>query len=402
MTEMPGDGGEFSQPDEAMAHLEGWDEAARAALLERGIAVESAFSITGEQKDGQPIDADIYWVKLPRPAAVSPEETAFLDSVQPIEGKLYLPKAGSKELAIFDPGFPGGNGGRFEKLYAKDFTDQGVALFTIRHNATSFTQPGESEKIFNCPQRLALAAQQQEHTLGGRRNGGYLMTDLLYEPYVAFRALSTDPQFDRISLVGHSFGAASSLNSIDRLAAFRPDLLEKVGNIVTVAGFVPDEYDEAADRITGTKMTVDELAIRNLASAAESDVNIDLANTERMRNDMLEVARRTRSIQIPDRGPSGNPIGQVMIVSPRDALIGLPEQAATRGSEETEIVRTLVYPGANARTFIFKDETGSNLPDKAQHKSEWIRSENLLRAVTAPIPAKGPRTFTVKNPEYHA
>ena len=349
---------------------ESQNQEAMQELKDLGIKVEFALklSIEIDQQTGKEIPAQPYWVTWPRP-----EGEAFQDLL-PVEGKVYIPETSNKELIIWTPGFPGGDSGRIERLYAKTFADVGYTFATIRHNGAPLQHPESSASIINSPERLALAKQRGEKFIGSEKRSGYLMTELVYEPLVAFEALQE--KFDRVHLLGQSFGGTSSWNSVDRLRQLHPDAIKKIGNLISVAGWLGAEDANDPARLKGFKLSIEDTYQREVKGAAEDGVNID-TDHDRLIASMKEIAARTKRVQIPDH------IGQILVVSPEDPLIALPEtewqEQKDQADAESRLVRALVYPGATRKTLIIKDETALEKPK--QHSMLWIKPENLLRAV---------------------
>ncbi len=365
----------------------GWDATALAELAERGIRVEAAFAIPEERdKEGELIDADIYWVRYPKPVPTGRDEFA---DVLPVEGKLYLPRNPNGELIQFGPGYPGGVAGRFEQHYAKSFVDAGYAFATIRHNGTSLEDTPKTREIMNSPERFRRAREAGERFIGGERPDGYRMGELVYEPLVLLMALGN--HFQRVHLMGQSFGATSIWASVDRLVRAQPEVIHKIGNLVSIAGWLGGAYDAAVDRLHGMKESIEPVIDRNLEYAAQTGMNIDTTSPthrERMREDMRAIATRLQQAVIP------TPINQVVIQSTEDPLITLE----ALGVDPT----VSTYPAITSRSIIVHDQSGRDPRTGAwldkQHSHLWIRPENLLRAVRANLSDRGPHVRTVRNP----
>ncbi len=348
-------------------------------LKDKGIRVDFAMKLPVEidKQTGAEVPAEIYWVRWPRPEGEANKD------LLPVEGKIYLPKQPNKELIIWTPGFPGGDSGRVERLYAKTFAESGYAFATIRHNGAPLQHPESSASIMNSPERLALANQRGEKFIGGEKPTGYGMTELVYEPVVAFEALQKN--FERVHLLGQSFGATSSWNSVDRLRQTHPEAVKKIGNMISVAGWLGAHDRNDTTRLKGMKVKLEDIYQREVKGAAEDGVNID-TDHDRMLATFRELATRTEQVQIPDH------VGQIAVISPEDPLIALPEtewqEQKDEAVAEDRLVRTLVYPGATRKSLVIKDETALGKPK--QHSMLWIAPENLLRAVRAKVSARGP------------
>ncbi len=348
---------------------------AKALERLREIGVENAvfaFTIEDEKDlEGTPIDAEIFWIRFKKP-----EGKAFADCVD-VEGKLYLPKGESTnhELILFTPGFPGGNAGRFEQRYAKEFSGAGYAFFTVRHNGTNLVKPDTAPEVLNSRKRMDLAAIAHEQHIGGTRPEGYGMSDIAREPITPLLALQH--RFRRIHMMGQSMGVAASYNAVTRMEA-RPDVLKKIGNVVGIAGYVGKEDGGNEEAWDGMKKPVNELIDYEFGYIQKVGTNA-IPDKERFRQDMKDVAAVNARMQVPEH------VGNILVFTPGDPLIAGPDTTKDHYSRE--------YGPRTDRKLIIRDET--DLKDPKQHSMLWISPANLLRAVQANVSARGPHYIKV-------
>ncbi len=353
------------------------DPQAMERLRELGVEqTEFAFGIDGEKDlDGQPIDAEVFWLKLAHP------DDPALPDIPGVEGKLYVPRSGgNEELILFTPGLPGGNAGRFEQRYARSFVDGGYSFFTIRHNGASLTNGKTSLEILNSARRMEIAKELGEHHLGGTREEGYGPADVVQEPLTPLLALQK--RFKKIHLMGQSMGVAASYNAVTRLQA-HPEVQEKLGNVVGIAGYVGGTEVDERGVWDGLKMPMPEQIDYLYEYASKVDVNIP-EDRERYQREFLRVAEMNSHMQVPEH------VGNVLVMTPEDPLIAEPDA----GDPEA----VLNYGPQSRRKLLIRDE--SALGDPKPHSMLWISPENLLRAVQARVSPHGPHFIKVpKSPD---
>ncbi|OGY43120.1 MAG: hypothetical protein A3J62_03400 [Candidatus Buchananbacteria bacterium RIFCSPHIGHO2_02_FULL_38_8] len=364
--------GEFQKNPESFTFRQ---ERAVSHLKELGVSTEYAFDIPREvDKDGEPIEAEIFWVRFP-----SPEDDPEIPSV---EGKIYLPKKSSRsELVLFDPGFPGGKAGRFEQNYAKSLIDQGYTFVTLRHNATGIENQPAPTEVFNCEERLAQTSQQGQKYLGPIKEAGYTWPDIVKEPVAALKSIKN--LAPKIKLVGHSFGATSFFYSIDRLNRTDPEVVKKISHLVSLAGYIGEEKETEAGIWHGTKQTLDQLVDEEIAAIKEDGVHLN-PNPEEIKRGIREVARDLGQIEIPKH------IAQVLVYSPEDPVIASPViKVSNEGGRE--VVGRYDYPGHTKRTLVIEDQT----QEKKFHNLPGLLPQTLNRLLDI-HPGRSPHFVTVK------
>ncbi|MDO8667683.1 MAG: hypothetical protein Q7K35_01130 [bacterium] len=345
------------------------NEQAMVAKFERmGIKnVVSVFRVENEKSlDGKEIKAEIFWVKFKKP-----EGQEFSD-LSEVEGKIYLPVEPSGELILFTPGFPGGNAGRFEQLYAEDFTDAGYAFFTVRHNGTSLTNGATSLEILNSAKRMEIAQKQGEHHIGGTRPEGYSPFDIINESITPLMALQN--KYEKIHLMGQSMGVAASYNAIRRTQG-HPEVQNKIGNVVGISGYVGKEHEGA----TWDTMNMPMADLTEYEYGYVKKVDANIVPKEQFQAEMAKVAEANKALKIPGH------IGNVLVYTPKDPLVA--------GPDKSKKDYALNYGPVSAKKIIIEDET--NLADKKPHSMLWISPENLLRAVKAKVSSHGPHFVKV-------
>ena len=331
--------------------------------------IDMAFAIS-EEKDGkgESIDAAIDWVKFKQP-----EGDGFEDSAE-VECKLYRPnKNSNNELVIFTPGYPGGNAGRFERLYAKAIVDAGYTFCTVRHNGTSLTNGESSLDRLGSKKRMDIAAQTGEHYVGGTKEHGYSPFEVVNEPVTPFAALYK--MFDRVHFIGHSLGVSANYNTLRRIQG-KQDMEEKVGNVVCLSGYVGKGTGGAM--WDGLKMPMDILTDAEMEAAKEDDVNI--CSKQRYLEEMAKIAEANAKMTSPDN------VNNVLVFTPQDPIIAGPDRKSPREEKDTYVTE---YGPKTKRKLIIRDETG--LGKKKQHSMMWISPEVVVSALEAEIETKGPR-----------
>lgn len=268
-------------------------------------------------------------------------------------------------MIVFTPGFPGGNAGRFEQRYAKSFVDEGYAFLAIRHNGTALDKPETADEIINSPDRMKLAVSLGERYIGGEKDGGYRLTDVVKETVIPLIALHD--KFNRVHLMGQSMGVASSYYALDRLKD-NHDIIEKIGNVVGIAGYIGGNSEEEGIW-DGMKMPA-----KDVIGYERSYIERVGTNAVITEEDMRAVAELNDDNDVPDH------VGNILVFTPKDPLIAGP-----KGPEKDFICN---YGPKTNRKLVISDE--SNLDAPKQHSMLWIKPENLLRAARARVSAHGP------------
>lgn len=352
-------------------------------LRELGVAgpLEYAFDIP-EEKDaqGDVIPAEIFWVRFPSPAD-DPD-------IPSVEGKIYVPRGANlrDEVVLFVPGFPGGKAGRFERNYAKSIVDRGSTFVTLRHNATGIeTQPAEVD-VFNCAERLADGRREGQEHLGPPIKGGYTMKEIVREPVAALRAIA--PMASKIKLAGNSAGVTSLFWSVDRLRRTHPEITDKITHLVSLAGYIGEDREDAQGLVHGFKMKMDDLARLEIAAAKEDGVALT-EDPARFAQSLRELARELGQVQIPEH------ITQVMVISPEDPIIASPVIKVSKqveGGRTIEVVERYDYPGHTARTLVVEDHT----QDKKHHTLPGLLPKTFERLLDLKHPGRIPHFVAVK------
>ncbi len=369
--------------------LEAFTFGEREALLrleEHGVYPEWAFGIEDEKTlDGQEINAEIFWTKIGRP---DDPEFSHLPGT---ETKMYFPNQNANgEVIIFTPGFPGGNAGRFEQRYAKAIVDAGYAFITTRHNGTSLTNGKTSAEILNSPKRMDLAAKTGEHHIGGTREEGHSPREMIDEPIPVLLALKD--AFKKIHLMGQSMGVSSNYNAITELEN-HPEITEKIGNIVGIAGYVGGTEKEGPDGIwDGTKGSFEALADYEMTYIQKVDLNFT-GGKEGYIKEMEKVAEQNAKMEVPDH------VGNVLIFTPNDPLIAGPKTETGVPGVPGKMIASgetlLEYGPKSSKKVVIEDRSTPEDQKAKAHSMLWIAPENLLRAVKTEVSTHGPHYFVV-------
>lgn len=332
--------------------------------------LDFAFAIQGELGAAkQPIKADVFWTRFKKPEEADLEDTAA------VEGKLYLPENPNGELILFTPGFPGGNAGRFEMRYAQTFVDAGYSFFTVRHNGTNLLKEDTAPEIINSAKRIEIAKQMQDQHIGGTRQEGYPPSTMVKEPITPLMGLYK--KFKKINLMGQSMGVAANYHAVSRMKN-HPEALNKIKNVVGIAGYVGGEEGTEGQYWDGMKMPMDELAAYEFKYIAQVGTNT-VRTEQEFKDSMRQVAHLNENMEVPPH------IGNALVFTPKDPLIAGPDK------EQPDYA--LNYGPKSMRKLIIRDETA--LEDKKPHSMLWISPQNLLRAVKAEVSGHGPHYIKV-------
>ncbi len=162
--------------------------------------------------------ADSYWVTLENKTGVT-------------EGKIHIAHGDKDKLVIFEPGFPGGGSGYFEKLFLREVLKSGSSAFIIRHVGTIIN--GEhSDGYIVCKEKQLSAKEENQKVVGVKES--HTIADWLIEPKVVLEILA--PHFKTIILVGHSFGPLANFSSLLDFVKESPELSKRVKRFISMAG----------------------------------------------------------------------------------------------------------------------------------------------------------------------
>lgn len=164
--------------------------AGREKLRDLKISPDHSFRLDSEKA------GEAYWVRLK-------------NAGKTVEGKLFLPEKTAREVIIFNPGFAGDAVKWFEDKHVEKMVKAGYAVLVLRHNGIS-TGHEKSDAYINCPERSGMA-ELGEYT-GGKAETSF--SEWAREPETAISALKGS--FQKIHLIGHSFGGMSSALALTR------------------------------------------------------------------------------------------------------------------------------------------------------------------------------------------
>lgn len=157
------------------------------------------------------------------------------------EAQVFAPDAGAHAAILFCPGFPGMGGTVFEQRHAAALTDEGFAVWVLKHKGTKLSG-AMAPVMVNNSSRLMAGRKIRETHIGG---GPATIEEWLAEPLKALGVLHT--AYDSIHVIGNSFGALSALWSLTEKNA----PLERVKSLLLYAGAqgVNDGSDDSIMRI---------------------------------------------------------------------------------------------------------------------------------------------------------
>lgn len=142
------------------------------------------------------------------------------------EAQVFEPAKGSNAVILFCPGFPGMGGTVFEQRHAAALVEEGYAVYVLKHKGTKLSSASGPVMVNNAA-RLAQGRKVNEQHIGG---GPATIMEWMTEPLKALHVLDT--AYDKIHVIGNSFGALSSLWSLTE-----PDApVSKVVSLLLYAG----------------------------------------------------------------------------------------------------------------------------------------------------------------------
>jgi len=152
-----------------------------------------------------------------------------------VESQIWEPETPTGKAILFCPGFPGRGATMFEQRHAAELVGQGYSIIVLRHAGTRLDTP-DAPFMLNNSSRLQSGRTKGETHLNG---GPSTVADWLLEPLTALHWLNG--RYDRIDILGNSFGAVSVLYSLTRPKA----PLTKIGALVLLAGAQGIDNDPA-------------------------------------------------------------------------------------------------------------------------------------------------------------
>jgi pimeloyl-ACP methyl ester carboxylesterase len=158
-----------------------------------------------------------------------------------VEAQVFEPDAGAHAAVLFCPGFPGMGGTVFEQRHAGALTDEGYAVYVIKHKGTKLSG-ALAPALINNASRLMAGRKAGETHIGG---GGATIEEWMVEPFKALKVLHM--AYDAIHVIGNSFGALSALWSLSEQGA----MISKVKSLLLYAGAqgVNDGTEDSVMRI---------------------------------------------------------------------------------------------------------------------------------------------------------
>lgn len=143
-----------------------------------------------------------------------------------VEAQVFQPAAGTRAVILFCPGFPGMGGTVFEQRHAAALVAEGYAVYVIKHKGTKLSG-AMAPVLVNNAARIMQGRKADEKFIGGEPA---TIEDWLEEPLKALEVLHT--AYDRIHVIGNSFGALAALWSMTQEGA----QISKVKSLLLYAG----------------------------------------------------------------------------------------------------------------------------------------------------------------------
>jgi pimeloyl-ACP methyl ester carboxylesterase len=204
-----------------------------------------------------------------------------------VEAQVFEPEAGAHAAILFCPGFPGMGGAMFEQRHAAALTDEGYAVYVLKHKGTKLSG-ALAPVMVNNASRLMAGRKANETHIGG---GSATIDEWLEEPFKALKVLHT--AYEAIHIIGNSFGALAALWSITEPGA----MISKVKSLLLYAGAqgVNDGTEDSVMRIWQPEFLMAERIVEKVTLNDPFDIVASLGKVylvlpERVRALPLSVA----------------------------------------------------------------------------------------------------------------
>lgn len=306
------------------------------------------------------IPADVYWVWFVNSRSFTDDFIA--------EGKLYIPHRQKVDTTLihYSPSGPVGNAGRFERRYIAGLVSAGYYVFTGRRNGASLLTQ-HAQEVINSPERIELAQKCNQSHVGGFRSEGYTPTDALNEPVATLSGLHLP--FRKICLLSQSFGASMHYQALTRLRG-HTQLLDKLGNVVNIAGYVGKYIKNEHGLWDGAALPAEQFIGLQVAEMRKAGFNYHPQHgAPEFTQSMAEVARGNEMIKVPDN------VGHVFFNCVEDPFIAGPSD------QHVETLRNYGPTSAN-KLFI---SMHAPMGDLRPHSMDFLTVEELIKALEKKI-----------------
>ncbi len=346
--------------------------------------------------DGKEFSGSVYWVEF---------EDGRGERAK--SGKLFVPHEGfNSHLVALYGGLPGDSIVGMERRLANGLLEGGYALWVSRHDGTSLNARN-IESFFGTPEILDETAATGKTAVGAPLHQRFL-EDFADEPGADLAALSKMDGIRDITMVGHSFGAASITHAIgkDRELNQGRDS-SKVRRIISINGLIGDGTypDDPDERIGGMRLTPRELEQNQIAKAKEM---FEIPENPMVHDSYRRILEYTHTVETPG-------IDTVVITSPTDAYLSPSAaedyyQRLPSGLLVYDLTQSDLRPAARNENTIFAPDLIEATPElisaantetrmrygASQHTAPNFRGETLRRLIELEISGKKHRVMLQK------
>lgn len=374
-------------------------------LLEKGFNFECNYARKLEvqmDENNEEIEGTVYWLELR--TDMSKDESNSLRA-----GKLFVPDNYYSELVCLYAGLPGENTVTLESRYANSLMSDGKVVWVSRHNGVKFSE--DNNKYFiNADEIIEDASYMEKENVANKLSGD-ILKDFSEEPQADLSVFLKQDKINAITLIGHSFGATSIINSVLNLEqeGLEEEEMKKIKKTIFINGLLGDGTfpEDDNEMVGGTRLPV------GLFTNTQSKKAKDFFSTDEpieMKSTLRNLLIRNGNSKLPDG------IELIITASPTDAYLttdgaehylegresGLliydlthsdiqPEQSSgvsrVFGPEFGEITSDLVA-SANKES---KEEYGAS-----QHAAPNFTAETLERLVNLRVTGKHRVAFIAK------
>lgn len=265
-----------------------------------------------------------------------------------VEAQVFEPDAGSNEVVLLCPGFPGLGATMFEQRHAAAFVKEGYAVYVIKHKGTRLNLPMSPVMVNNAARLMEGRANGDTH-LGG---GPATIDEWMVEPYKALKVLHA--AYDTLHVIGNSFGALSALWSLSEKDA----PVSKIKTLLLWAGAqgVDDGTENSIMRLWQPAFLMDARITDKVT------LNDPFQLVETLREAYAALPERTKNL--PEH------IALTSLVIERDEILRLSDAQAFQAAI-----------GGRGKIVVNSEEKGFMEHALMAHDSPMLKTEDLLELI---------------------
>ncbi len=204
---------------------------------------------------------------------VAAEWKHFTSKGRKAQGRLIHAPQESGDLIIFCPGFPGGGATLFEQRFADRLRVEEYSLLALRHNGTRLDSE-TADFMLNRRQFPKAVPFHDGQLIGG---GTSSLAEWLTEPQTALESIGAE--YTGITVIGHSFGAVTALNSLANLNEAGHSILERVRKCIFLApavGVLREHDDDVMDTLWNANFIASDMVTERVALNSPAEILQDL------------------------------------------------------------------------------------------------------------------------------